>query len=155
MTDLQKTLVLLVKKLVDNLNDESKEEEVKYQYSGEDFKGQDYVFNNTKDTYLGNFMVPIKDKNGNHAGWISWDSVSVKPDLGDDKWSVHEQMNISIGTKHNAKTYVGVALSEATKGYYDLNKPYKFFATGSEGKAHVTIKKTDSKRREITFKKLE
>ena len=156
MSGVREVLTDLIRVLACILDKSNEEIEVfRIYYNSDDFKGQDYVLNKSGNTYSGQFHVPLSDVKGNHAGWLRWDSSATKPEVGQDEWSVLEQIDITDGIDHNHPAYTGVALSKTTKGYYALNKPYVFYVRGSEGNARVTIKKIDSKKREVTFKKLQ
>jgi hypothetical protein len=67
--------------------------------------------------------------------------------------SVQEQVIISFGTKNDAPTYDGCALSVSNGGFYNLNEEYKFCLSDNHGNyLDIIIKKTDSKKREVVVK---
>ena len=149
MKSLREVLAGLIRVVVNNLEESKDDKEEVYYYSSEDFMGQSYIENSTNDTLIGNFHVPLRDKNGKYTGRVAWDSSAVIPTNKQDELEVLEHLIISIGTENNAITQHGAALSRAPGGFYKLNRAYKFYVIGSEGKANVTIKKIDDKRREV------
>ena len=151
MTVLKEVLAGLIKVVVESLDDSKHDnEEQIYYYSSDDFMGQDYRLNDSKDTYSGQFHVVLRHENGKDAGHLSWDSSARKPEVADDEWSLLEQVNMCLGTTHNAPAWLGAALSKAPNGYYKEDRPYKFYVNGSKGKKHVTITKTGPKERQVT-----
>ena len=121
--------------------------DLKYYYTSDDFKGQDYVV--TPDITRGEFMVPLVDDSGKKVGLLSWQSLAY-PSEGNAKWNVQESLVISLGVYNDADTYNGSALSVATGGYYDMYSPYKFcVVSGKAHKLYVTITKTTATSREV------
>jgi len=108
----------------------------KYQYTSNDFKGQDYV--TTDNIISGEFMVPLMNSNNESSGWVSWQDLAYP--TNESKLSVQESITISFGNNNNTTTYHGSALSVATGGYYDEGTPYKFHVSDGKGSnAVVTI----------------
>ena len=130
----------------DNKQDELPKIESKYYYKSTDFKGQDYVV--TDDINRGEFMVPLRDTSDKKIGWLSWQSLAYPPE-GDEKWSMQENLMISLGLENNANTYSGSALSLATNGYYETNVPYKFCVSNCDKKINLTITKISDTLREV------